>query len=72
MKKLEEALIKALKKYNGENIDIYVDSMSKACTIMYHDRHNSYPIDTGIHIDTVSEKDLDILCVKYNVGYVVE
>ena len=60
---------KALAKYNAENIDVVIEDGGTTACLMYHSRHDSYPVSDEFPISAVKESDLDRISDEYCVGY---
>ena len=71
----EEQLINALRQYSSDNIDIVFESETNEYLIIYHSRHDSFPIFVANKSSLIYKNSTCIwswmvgLANKYNVGY---
>lgn len=74
-KDFEEQLINALRQYSSDNIDIVFESETNEYLIIYHSRHDSFPIFTVKKSNLIVSNGVSVwswmvdLANKYNVGY---
>ena len=68
--KIKNAVEEALSKYNAENVDITKNEESGTVDIIYHSRHNSFPIISNVcsSVD-LSESDIDKIADCCSIGY---
>lgn len=67
-----EAIERALYIYDYNNVDVVRDDETNMLDVIYHSRHNSFPIEQGIasfdDFDDIIE--LEFALDNYEVGYV--
>lgn len=67
---IKNAVEVALSQYDTENIDIVKSETNSAVDIMYHSRHNSFPIVSNVCTSSgLSESDVDKIAEYYDIGY---
>lgn len=70
IKMIKNAVENALLKYDTENVDIVKDEENGVVDIIYHSRHNSFPIISNVCVaDGLSETDIDKIADYYDIGY---
>ena len=70
IKMIKNAVENALSKYDEENVDIVKDEENGMVDIIYHSRHNSFPIVRDVcSSDGLSESDIDKIANYYDIGY---
>ena len=70
IKMIKNAIESALSKYDAENVDIVQDEENGMVDIMYHSRHNSFPIVSNVcESDGLSESDVNQIADDYDIGY---
>lgn len=68
--KIKDAVKVALSKYDIENVDIVKNEENGIIDIMYHSRHNSFPIvDNVCSSDNLLESDIGKIADCYDIGY---
>ena len=68
--KIKKAVENALLKYDAENVDIVRQEETNVINIMYHSRHNSFPIVSNVcTANGLSETDIDKISREYDTGY---
>ena len=68
--KIKKAVENALLKYDTENVDIVKAEKTDTVDIMYHSRHNSFPIISNVcSANGLSETDIEKISRDYDVGY---
>ena len=68
--KIKKAIENALLKYDTENVDIVKAEETDTVDIMYHSRHNSFPIISNVcSANGLSETDIEKISREYDVGY---
>lgn len=68
--KIKKAVENALLKYDTENVDIVKAEETDTVDIMYHSRHNSFPIISNVcSANGLSETDIEKISREYDVGY---
>lgn len=68
--KIKKAVENALLKYDTENVDIVKAEETDTVDIMYHSRHNSFPIISNVcNANGLSETDIEKISRDYDVGY---
>lgn len=72
MKNIIESIIKAEEKYGYEYIDVIIDydnnDMPKVF-VMYHDKHNSFAVNTFDYNSLINEIELETLCDDLDLGF---
>ena len=64
---LEKEIILVLENYNSDDIDIIIDEDNNNISIMYHSRHNSFPVsDFTIDYSNHNEKQINHLFKEVN------
>ena len=67
---IKKAIEIALCKYSEENFDIMKNEENNMIDIVYHSRHNSFPIISNIcSAEDLTEEDIEKLANSYNIGY---
>ena len=67
---IEKSIMIALCKYSEDNVDIMKNEENNMIDIMYHSRHNSFPIISNIcSAEDLTEEDIEKLVNSYNIGY---
>ena len=70
IKKLSRHIEVALECYSASEVDIVVDDCQKTIDIMYHSRHNSFPIFSNVcPSDCFTEPELSDIAYSYDIGY---
>ena len=72
VKNIINTIIKAEKKYGSNFIDVIIDcdnNEEPKIFIMYHDKHNSFAVDTFNYDSSVNENKLKTLCDDLNLGF---
>lgn len=72
MNKIIKCIMEAENKYNSDNIDIIIDYDNNDIPkvfVMYHDKHNSFAINTFDYDSTIDEDELEYLCDKLDLGF---
>lgn len=67
------AVKKALEKYPPDNVDVVLDEETNSLDVVYHSRHNSFPIVSNLYdVDenAFTKEELERELDKLNVGYV--
>lgn len=67
---IKNAVEVALSQYDTDNVDIVKSETGSTVDIMYHSRHNSFPIVSNVCTsDGLSESDIDKIAEHYDIGY---
>jgi hypothetical protein len=72
MKNVIESIIKAEEKYGCEHIDVIIDynnNDEEKVFVMYHDKHNSFAVNTFDYNSSVDEDKIKGLCDDLNLGF---
>lgn len=70
IKKLHNAIKSALQQYSIENVDIMRNTENNTIDIIYHSRHNSFPIVNNVcSSELLQENIIDKIAEEYNIGY---
>ncbi len=76
LEKIREAVEKALEDFSPNNVDIIVedgedDEQEAFVSIMYHSRHNSFPIiDYVCNAEGLTDRDIERIADEYDIGWV--
>jgi len=73
MNTILSAVKKALEKYPPDNVDVVLDEETNSLDVVYHSRHNSFPIASNLYdVDenAFTKEELERELDKLNVGYV--
>jgi hypothetical protein len=66
---IKNAVEVALSQYDTDNVDIVKSETDSTVDIMYHSRHNSFPIVSNVCTsDGLSESDIDKIAEHYDIG----
>ena len=67
---IKNAIENALSKYSAENVDISKNEENGMIDIIYHSRHNSFPIASNVCTSGgLSESDINKIADDYGIGY---
>lgn len=67
---IKNAVEVALSQYDTDNVDIINSETNNTVDIMYHSRHNSFPIVSNVCASNgLSESDIDEIAEYYDIGY---
>ena len=70
LQRIEDAVKAALAQFCSDNVDIIKNEDSGMVYIMYHSRHNSFPIIGNVCTSYgLSESDISDIADYYDVGY---
>ena len=59
-----------LEQYSSDNVDVVRDEETNMLNIIYHSRHNSFPIETNVaKFDDVDIEELEKELDNCNVGH---
>jgi hypothetical protein len=76
IREIREAVEAALENFSPNNVDIIVeegedDEQEAFISIMYHSRHNSFPIiDYVCSVEGLTDRDIEKIADEYNIGWV--
>ena len=69
---ISNAIVNAKDRYGSDFVDVIIDydnDDNEKIFIMYHDRHNSFAIDTFDYTEYTSAKDIEVLCYLLDLGF---
>ena len=69
IKMIKNAIEYALCQYDTDNVDIVKSETNNTVDIMYHSKHNSFPIVSNVCTSNgLSESDIDKIAEHYDIG----
>ena len=67
---IKNAVETALSQYGADNVDMIKNEENGVIDIMYHSRHNSFPIVSNVCTSSgLSEFDVSNIADYYDIGY---
>lgn len=67
---VKKAVEQALCSYSADNVDINREEVDDMVDIIYHSRHNSFPIISNVcSADDLTEDDISKIADEYDIGY---
>jgi hypothetical protein len=76
LEKIRKAVEKALVEFSPNHVDIILEDgedeeQEAFISIMYHSRHNSFPIVNYVcDAEGLTERDIEKIADEYNIGWV--